>query len=296
MSCPNGAAPSAAFLMEPLARPDPFAFAQAGDFSACGAARRCPNATRPRWAPSPPTWPSWTPGPSPRAPFGRSRCRAAPSPPSRRRAAAASSRKNAQKRRSRRRGRAVRRAVPGRPRGAGGRLLRLPGAAEKPRGAGGIPAGLGGRAPGGGRARIAASAARLPRGSRRRAAAGEVKSEKSKPSAGEAEKEPGRSADGGSSDNSDCEAKAAGAGGAWLRARSGRKKRCPYTKHQTLELEKEFLFNMYLSRERRLEISPQHRAHRPPGEDLVPEPAHEAQEDEPREPRPPAQRRPRLQL
>uniref|UniRef100_A0A8C3XBP2 Homeobox domain-containing protein n=1 Tax=Cyanoderma ruficeps TaxID=181631 RepID=A0A8C3XBP2_9PASS len=46
-----------------------------------------------------------------------------------------------------------------------------------------------------------------------------------------------------------------GAGGAWLTARSGRKKRCPYTKHQTLELEKEFLFNMYLTRERRLEIS-----------------------------------------
>uniref|UniRef100_A0A8C7XXV2 Homeobox C10a n=1 Tax=Oryzias sinensis TaxID=183150 RepID=A0A8C7XXV2_9TELE len=41
----------------------------------------------------------------------------------------------------------------------------------------------------------------------------------------------------------------------WLKAKSGRKKRCPYTKHQTLELEKEFLFNMYLSRERRLEIS-----------------------------------------
>ncbi|XP_041724910.1 homeobox protein Hox-D10a-like isoform X2 [Coregonus clupeaformis] len=41
----------------------------------------------------------------------------------------------------------------------------------------------------------------------------------------------------------------------WLTATSGRKKRCPYTKHQTLELEKEFLFNMYLTRERRLEIS-----------------------------------------
>ncbi|KAK1804773.1 hypothetical protein P4O66_003622 [Electrophorus voltai] len=41
----------------------------------------------------------------------------------------------------------------------------------------------------------------------------------------------------------------------WLTAKSDRKKRCPYTKHQTLELEKEFLFNMYLTRERRLEIS-----------------------------------------
>uniref|UniRef100_A0A8B9JDB1 Homeobox domain-containing protein n=1 Tax=Astyanax mexicanus TaxID=7994 RepID=A0A8B9JDB1_ASTMX len=41
----------------------------------------------------------------------------------------------------------------------------------------------------------------------------------------------------------------------WLTAKSDRKKRCPYTKYQTLELEKEFLFNMYLTRERRLEIS-----------------------------------------
>ncbi|KAM6925192.1 LOW QUALITY PROTEIN: homeobox protein Hox-C10a [Xenentodon cancila] len=61
------------------------------------------------------------------------------------------------------------------------------------------------------------------------------------------------------SDNSDVELKddssAEKTSGSWLKAKSGRKKRCPYTKHQTLELEKEFLFNMYLSRERRLEIS-----------------------------------------
>ncbi|XP_068068104.1 homeobox protein Hox-B9 [Anomalospiza imberbis] len=41
----------------------------------------------------------------------------------------------------------------------------------------------------------------------------------------------------------------------WLHARSSRKKRCPYTKYQTLELEKEFLFNMYLTRERRHEVA-----------------------------------------
>ncbi|NWS11701.1 HXC10 protein, partial [Pachyramphus minor] len=74
----------------------------------------------------------------------------------------------------------------------------------------------------------------------------------------EAEKELNKNTD-TSTDNSDSEAKedikAENTTGNWLTAKSGRKKRCPYTKHQTLELEKEFLFNMYLTRERRLEIS-----------------------------------------
>ncbi|NWX93267.1 HXC10 protein, partial [Nothoprocta ornata] len=90
----------------------------------------------------------------------------------------------------------------------------------------------------------------------------EIKTEKSapapKPAPSDAEKELPKTTD-TSTDNSDNEAKedikAENTTGNWLTAKSGRKKRCPYTKHQTLELEKEFLFNMYLTRERRLEIS-----------------------------------------
>ena len=43
----------------------------------------------------------------------------------------------------------------------------------------------------------------------------------------------------------------------WLHASATRKKRCPYTKHQILELEKEFLFNTYLTRDRRYEVARQ---------------------------------------
>ncbi|XP_075054097.1 homeobox protein Hox-C10 [Mixophyes fleayi] len=94
------------------------------------------------------------------------------------------------------------------------------------------------------------------------ATANEIKTEKSLPAtklaAPEADKELDKNTD-TSTDNSDNEVKedikAENAAGNWLTAKSGRKKRCPYTKHQTLELEKEFLFNMYLTRERRLEIS-----------------------------------------
>ncbi|XP_026570526.1 homeobox protein Hox-C10 [Pseudonaja textilis] len=97
---------------------------------------------------------------------------------------------------------------------------------------------------------------------RQNSPAGDVKTEKNLPVtklSPSGTEESGQKCAQSSSDNSDHEAKedikAENTTGNWLTAKSGRKKRCPYTKHQTLELEKEFLFNMYLTRERRLEIS-----------------------------------------
>ena len=43
----------------------------------------------------------------------------------------------------------------------------------------------------------------------------------------------------------------------WLKSTPQRKKRVPYTRNQLLELEKEFRYNQYLSRDRRQELANQ---------------------------------------
>uniref|UniRef100_A0A8C8AR54 Homeobox protein n=1 Tax=Otus sunia TaxID=257818 RepID=A0A8C8AR54_9STRI len=64
-----------------------------------------------------------------------------------------------------------------------------------------------------------------------------------------------KSAAGSSKDPAACSHNPNNPAANWIHARSTRKKRCPYTKYQTLELEKEFLFNMYLTRDRRYEVA-----------------------------------------
>ncbi|XP_059727991.1 homeobox protein Hox-C10 [Haemorhous mexicanus] len=278
MSCPNSAAPNA-FLMEPLPRPDPFAtgpglFAQPGDFSplrSCAALPKGDEASLgsfPSYLAQLDTWaepkgsfrpepPAARPLPSCAFPAVKEEsgcCLFSPKRP-----------KNAQNAQNEAELFQVEPCLGDHEVPVAG-YYRYP-ALEKSPEAAEFPAGFEGRS---GERLEAAPAPAAERGSPEfqrsrpeKAVAeepqGEIKSEKTKASAGEAEKERGKSVEGGGSDNSDSEAKAAaraeGAAGTWLTARSGRKKRCPYTKQQTLELEKEFLFNMYLSRERRLEIS-----------------------------------------
>ncbi|XP_030823125.1 homeobox protein Hox-C10 [Camarhynchus parvulus] len=260
MSCPGSAAPSA-FLMEPLARPEPFApgpglFAQPGEFPALRSCQKRDEASLgsfPSYLAQLDAWAepkgAFRPEPLPSCAFPGSVkeesgcCLFAEKAPKPAQNAAFS-------------------AEPclGQPEATAAAFYRYPELEKSPESAEFQPGFRGERLE-------AAPAAAAERGSpqfapsfpQNAAAEGEIKSEKAKASAGEAEKELGKSTDGGSSENSDSEAKeeakAEGAGGTWLTARSGRKKRCPYTKHQTLELEKEFLFNMYLTRERRLEIS-----------------------------------------
>ncbi|XP_053823368.1 homeobox protein Hox-C10 [Vidua chalybeata] len=278
MSCPNSAAPNA-FLMEPLARPEPFAagpglFAQPGDFSplrSCAALPKRDEASLGSFPPYLAQLDTWA---DPKSAFRIEQAAARPLPscafpavkeeggccmfPAEKRA------KNPQNL-------------------AEGSLFPSPLAEpclgdhevpvagyyrypslEKSPEAAEFQAALEGRSGRSERLEAAEGASpkfrrNCPENAGAEQPRGEIKSEKTKLSAGEEQKEASKSADAASTDNSDCEAKeeakAEGAGGTWLTARSGRKKRCPYTKHQTLELEKEFLFNMYLTRERRLEIS-----------------------------------------
>ncbi|XP_054509867.2 homeobox protein Hox-C10 [Agelaius phoeniceus] len=254
MSCPGGSAAAAAFLMEPLARPEPFApaaglFPQPGDFAALRSCQKRDEASLgsfPSYLAQLDSWAepkgAFRPEPLPSCAFPGVKeesgcCLFAEKRP---RSAAFAAQ-----------------PCPARPEGSAAAFYPYPELQEGPEAAELRPGLRGERLEAAPAPAAERGAAPAPPGSEQ--PRGEVKAEKAKAGAGQAEKEPGKSADGGSSENSDSEAKeeaaAAGAGGTWLTARSGRKKRCPYTKHQTLELEKEFLFNMYLTRERRLEIS-----------------------------------------
>uniref|UniRef100_A0A8C6B2P2 Homeobox domain-containing protein n=1 Tax=Monodon monoceros TaxID=40151 RepID=A0A8C6B2P2_MONMO len=66
--------------------------------------------------------------------------------------------------------------------------------------------------------------------------------------------EPKGAAEGGDGEVPPGEAGAEKSGGAVAPQRS-RKKRCPYTKYQIRELEREFFFNVYINKEKRLQLS-----------------------------------------
>uniref|UniRef100_A0A8C4PVE5 Homeobox domain-containing protein n=1 Tax=Equus asinus asinus TaxID=83772 RepID=A0A8C4PVE5_EQUAS len=64
----------------------------------------------------------------------------------------------------------------------------------------------------------------------------------------------GAAESGGDGEGPPGEAGAEKSGGAVAPQRS-RKKRCPYTKYQIRELEREFFFNVYINKEKRLQLS-----------------------------------------
>ncbi|XP_078520510.1 homeobox protein Hox-A11 [Lissotriton helveticus] len=75
----------------------------------------------------------------------------------------------------------------------------------------------------------------------------------------EAERRGAESCSGGSSSpessSGNTEGKAASSGGGTSSGPRTRKKRCPYTKYQIRELEREFFFSVYINKEKRLQLS-----------------------------------------
>ncbi|XP_066493253.1 homeobox protein Hox-D11 [Tiliqua scincoides] len=85
---------------------------------------------------------------------------------------------------------------------------------------------------------------------------GDLKAPPSSATAGKTSPLPGqeKKGEGGAEDAPAGEAGPEKSGGAVVPQRS-RKKRCPYTKYQIRELEREFFFNVYINKEKRLQLS-----------------------------------------